>query len=369
MYLDFSSCRQLLDALAAARPRGTRWLLCVAEPQAGLVPELLALAGAEGLPLCGGIFPGLIVGSAQLANGVLAWPMPAGTQLCCATPGDEGAARWDRDFPALPASAPVSALILVDSLAAPVASVLEAAFDYYGNHIHYAGAGAGFHDLRQAPAVFAESGFLNGGGLLLVMPLATAVGVRHGWRRVRGPYIATRTRGNVIEELNWEAAGPFYRNEVERLAPAFRGRPVFPDLGSHFPLGIGKEGGEDVMRDPIAIGAAGELQVLSEVSENSVMYLTQGEETTLIEAACQAVAACSAAADADFCFIADCYSRTLMLGERFSRELSAVATALAAITGQPAEGVLAFGEIAANGTSSLEMYNKTFVVALGRSVS
>jgi hypothetical protein len=255
-------------------------------------------------------------------------------------------------------------MILVDCQAPGISKLLEDTFDHFGNHICYAGAGVGFHDLRQAPSVFTGTGFIPHGGLLLYIPSRATVNVRHGWSRVHGPFIATRVRGNVIQELNWEPAGSFFRDQVEALAPALKGRPVFPDLVSGFTLSIGKEGGEDVIRDPISINAADELVVLSDVPENAAMYLSQGDASSLLQAAQQAVAECNPADAVDNCFIVECFSRALMLKDGFPRELEAVTAALQKFTDVPAEGILALGEIASSGRTSLEFYNKTFVVRL-----
>ena len=62
--------------------------------------------------------------------------------------------------------------------------------------------------------------------------------------------------------------------------------------------------------------------------------------------------------------VADCSSRTAVLGEDLGRELQAVDQALSELTAVAPEGVLALGEIAAAAGQPLEFFNKTFVVAL-----
>lgn len=118
------------------------------------------------------------------------------------------------------------------------------------------------------------------------------------------------------------------------------------------------------MRDPMYITDADEVVVLSDVSENSVMYLAHGDRASLIEAARQAVVDCGAPAQIERCFISDCYSRVLMLGDAFNSELDTARSALRGIADVELEGVQALGEIAANGRQKLEFFNKTFVVGL-----
>ena len=94
------------------------------------------------------------------------------------------------------------------------------------------------------------------------------------------------------------------------------------------------------------------------------MYLASGDRDSLFEAAREAVADCGAPSGIASCFISDCYSRALMLGQAFERELEIVTHALAEHTDVVPEGVMAMGEVAANGTQKLELFNKTIVVGL-----
>jgi hypothetical protein len=197
---------------------------------------------------------------------------------------------------------------------------------------------------------------------MIALPRQLALGVRHGWKRVAGPFVVSRSHGNVIQELNWEPAGRFFLNQVGLKNPSLRDKPVFPDIGSNYPLCIAKEGSEDIMRDPMYINDADEVVVLSDVAENSVMYLAHGDRDTLIEAARMAVEDCGAPKNTDLCFVSDCYSRVLMLGKDFNRELDTARAALQADV--ILEGVQALGEIAANGGQKLEFFNKTFVIGL-----
>ncbi len=366
MYIPFTAPDSIAGALATACAdhRDARWLLCVADRHAQELPALLDALRARGLRACGGLFPGLIHGATRHDEGIVAIGLPRASEVCRVDLGARDV-RWVDPPPELPPGGPASLTVLVDSQAPGIAGLLEDLYDRFADRVHHVGGGAGRHDLQPLPSIFTEDGLLERAGLVVHVPMASTVTVRHGWRRVRGPFVATRTRGNVIQELNWEPAGSFYRAQVESLAPQMTGRPVFPDLASWYPLCIGKEGGEDVMRDPMYINDADELVVLSDVPENSVMFLAHGDPDSLIESARQAVQECHVVRPAVYCFVSDCYSRALMLGERFPLELAAVSEALARFTPLHAEGVLALGEIATNGGRSLEFFNKTIVVAIG----
>ncbi len=365
MHLPFTSSPRVLADLAAATPdaRQTPWLLCVAEQHGESVTELLALLRENDFRVCGGVFPGLIANGVRIDSGLLAIPLASESRIFPVELRDSGP-HWLQPPPE-PADAEIaSSLILIDCMAPGISGLLEEIYDRYGNQLRHVGAGAGYRDLRSVPSVFTEVGFIPHGGLLVLSPRRASVHVRHGWSRVRGPFIATRTRGNVIQELNWEPAGAFYRAQVAELAPELATRPVFPDIGAIYPLCIGKEGSEDVMRDPMHINAAGELVVLSDVPENAVMYLAHGNRDSLAESARLLARECGEPDNVEACFISSCFSRALMLGDDFPQELATVSEALARFSSASAEGVLALGEIAANGGGNVEFYNKTLVVAL-----
>ena len=361
MYIPFDSPDQVLAALGAAAPPDCLWCLCVADRHAEELPQLLGRLRARDMRAVGGLFPGLITAAVRHDSGIVAFALPAGSHVADAAIGADGV-HWRRPLPALEAASWCSATVLVDCIAPSISALLEELFDHCGERLSYVGAGAGYRDLRPAPAIFTEAGLAPESALVVLTAEQTAVAVRHGWRRIEGPYVASRTRGNVIQELNWEPAGSFYRNRVTAQDERYRGRPVFPDLNARYPLSIGKQGGEDVIRDPIRITDDDEIVVLSDVTENAVMYLVTASAESLVEAAGEAVLSCGDGFEASRCFVSDCYSRALLLGDDFERELRVVSEA--ADRGVPVEGVLALGEIASDGRQKLELFNKTFAIAV-----
>ena len=363
MYLTYDGAQQVAAHLAAFPGAEKRWLLCLADRHGDDLPALLEACGRQGLEVCGGIFPGLIQGGKGLESGIVALPLPAGSQVALACLGKDGL-DWVSPPPEPGEIRFASSILLVDCLAPNIEGLMDEVYDLYGSRMHHVGAGAGYRDLRAAPVIFTPAGLHGHAALMIAMPRRLTLGVRHGWKRVAGPFVVSRSHGNVIQELNWEPAGSFFRRQIGLQTPDLRDKPVFPDLGSIHPLCIAKEGSEDVMRDPMYITDADEVVVLSDVAENSVMYLAHGDRDSLIEAARQAVEDCRAAVDVERCFISDCYSRVIMLGDDFSRELDTARQALGSIADVELEGVQAFGEIAANGTQKLEFFNKTFVVGL-----
>ncbi|MFO1282308.1 MAG: FIST N-terminal domain-containing protein [Burkholderiales bacterium] len=349
---------------AESKQPATLWLLCVADADAPKIPALLAAARAAGIEVCGGVFPGLIHGENRVDRGMIAIGLPGGSQASLGTLAPSEV-RWGRPPASAPSAGTTASLFLfVDCLSPGVANLLEDLYDRFGPGVHLAGAGTGYQDLRAGPTVFAGAEFVAHAALLVSIPRRTTVAVRHGWKRVQGPFVASRTDGNVIEQIDWEPAGARYLSLVAGEAPSLAGRSVFPDMNALYPLCLAKEGGEDVVRDPIRVTESGGIATLSDVPENCVLYLAHGDPELLVRAAREAVEACGTPDDVETCFVSDCYSRTFALGDGFGRELAVAAAAMRRFTDATPEGVLALGELAAAGRHRFELYNKTFVVAL-----
>lgn len=365
MHLPFASCGQVADDLAAHTPAGTQplWLLCIADRHGDQLQPLTDTLRARGLRACGGVFPGLVHGADCHHDGLIAIALPASTRLACADLSD--GVDWREPPPCPGADERASIVVLVDCLAPSISALLEDIGDRCGQRHPLFGAGAGWGDLRPAASIFTPAGPRRHAALLLVLPRSTTVQVRHGWQRVRGPFIASRTDGNVIHEINWERAGAFYRRQVaeqQQLDGADSGDAA-RSIDPAYPLAIGRDSGEDLMRDPIGYTAADALVVLSDVPENSVLYLARGSKDSLLAATRDTVGHCEVSDAVRRCFVVDCHSRALMFGADLRRELLAVQQAVARRPGIVPMGVLAQGEIAAAAHQPLELLNKTFVVA------
>jgi hypothetical protein len=95
------------------------------------------------------------------------------------------------------------------------------------------------------------------------------------------------------------------------------------------------------------------------------MHVVHAKPEELIKAAEKGIADIIHSAPAKQMLISDCYSRTLMLDQRFNEEIAAAYKKTQEKNIDiPMEGFLALGEIAKSGHASLEFYNKTFVSCL-----
>ncbi|MEM1115511.1 MAG: FIST C-terminal domain-containing protein [Bacteroidota bacterium] len=360
MYLAPASAPDLAAAVAAAprRPDDTL-LVLLAEDGAPPLPDLVAALAAEAVPFVGAVFPRLLAEGREVSEGAVVLSVPAAGPPVVVS-GLDGAAP---DVSGVDVPDGGTALVFVDSLAANPSGFLQALGDRFGTRIGYLGGGAGSLSLEQAPCVFTEAGAFQDAAVVLPVAARAALGVRHGWERLAGPLVATRTHQGTVAHLNWEPAASVYARAV---APA-AGRPIEPasffETASGFPFGLTREGDEDVVRDPFRLDGEA-IDCFGDVPENAVIYILRGEPEALVEAAGRAAReAVGDAPKAAPALVIDCISRSLFLGEQFGRETAALADAFVA-AGRPApDGALTLGEIASDGSGLLQFYNKTCVAA------
>jgi hypothetical protein len=260
-----------------------------------------------------------------------------------------------------------TALILVDALAPNVTPVLTELFNQFGSSVGYIGGGGGSLSLQQEPCIFTPEGLFQDAVVVTFLGNESHVNVRHGWQKVMGPIVATKTDKNRIVELNWRNAFALYRSIVEADSGLVLTKENFFDVVKGYPLGLYKEGAEDIVRDPVGFTDAGELVFLIDIPENAAFNLLRGDTNAIIQAAGQAAASCHVPAGRvpTYAIVVDCISRVLYLDQDFSRELDSVQEYVGAIKGDLVpEGIVSLGEIASDEEGVLQAYNKTIVVGV-----
>ncbi len=370
MYLPLTDAQAIARAVAALEVRqGDVVFILLGEEEK---PDLAALVAAlKRVPVtfCGGVFPGLIHGNRQFGRGAVVQVLPALESPHVVTDLDRNWAAFPPTFgDALlePSGRTPTALVLIDGLTPHIGAFLAALFRRFGDAVHYVGGGAGSVSLRQEPCLFSNEGVFQDAALVTFLDLSCTLGVRHGWERLMGPFVATRTRQNVICDLNWGNAFDVYRAVVEADAGLTLTPENFFDVAKAYPFGISREGVEDIVRDPISVTAEGGLLCVGEVPENAVLYILKGNHAALLASAAQAAADCLPGRRTGICsgLVVDCVSRALFLQEDHERELAMVGAVFAGQCLDAPEGALTLGEISSCGKGLLEFFNKTIVTGI-----
>ena len=336
-------------------------LLLIGEHSTLDVPELLAALNQQHIPITGGVFPGVVYGDQRYETGIVAdmLPMMAPPSLITGLDG----MNFPLDhLPEPPDDQQYTALVLVDGLTKHVALFLDRLFRQLGNRVRYIGGGAGSLSFEQKPCLFDNKGFYQDAALVLWVKAATALGIRHGWSRLRGPFIATQTEGTVVKQLNNQPAFQVYRQLVEQKAGTTLTKENFFSIAKEYPLGIYHVGMDYIVRDPFTFTENQALVCVGEVPKGAMIYILQGNKQSLVENAKIATSeAMQDHPDSQHNLIVDCISRVLYLEDDFGQELNAVLSALPDQAPTP-YGMLSLGEIATFKTGRVEFFNKTFVV-------
>ncbi|MEQ3654965.1 MAG: FIST N-terminal domain-containing protein [Dokdonia sp.] len=339
-------------------------LITIAEHTEIDLEHLVKALKEAGIPFMGGLFPKVIHGNTILDKGIVINTLD-NLESLFVIKGVSTAVFDIPDFDFNPNN-DYSLFTYVDGLTSNISNYLSALYIKYGMQTNYLGGGAGSLSLEQKPCVFTNEGIFKDAAVVAILKMASRIGVRHGWKKVGGPFIVTKADGNIIKEINWKNPFEVYRQIVETHSGRVFTDDNFFDIAKGYPFGILKEDAECVVRDPLMLNEQQELVCVGELEDNMLVDILHGNTTSLIEAARTAtydsVTQASAPKKA---IIIDCISRILFLEEDFDRELKAITSTIKeAFPEVSIGGALTLGEISSYGEGFLEFYNKTTVVGL-----
>ncbi|NRB60285.1 MAG: FIST C-terminal domain-containing protein [Winogradskyella sp.] len=325
----------------------------------GLIQEL----NKEGIAFMGGIFPKVIHGNKIFEKGIVANTLHNIEKLFVIRGISYKNYRIppidfkDRDY---------SLFTYVDGLTSNISHFLNRLYLNYGMETTYFGGGAGSLSLEQKPCVFNNEGLFEDAAVVGVMRMTSRIGVKHGWKKVDGPFIVTKADGNIIKEINWKNPFEVYRSVVEKHSKRKFNEHNFFDLAKGYPFGLVKKEGECIVRDPLMVNESGELICVGEVENNAVVDILNGNKESLINAAKSAAAECIYQSENPRkAIIIDCISRILFLEKHFDEELNAITKLIKdQYPDVSIGGALTIGEISSYGEGFLELYNKTTVVGM-----
>ncbi len=342
-------------------------LICIARHHHAELDVIVDALRSADVRFFGAVFPGLINQGKIAETGAIVQAVPLlAAPAVARIDGDE----IDWTHPASELSSTdlkPTCIILADFACVAITTLMLELFNRHGNEVNYFGAGAGSGVRTPSPVVFSNEGVFTGSAIVAYVNWASEVKLRHGWSRIAGPVVATRTEHNVIKELDWEPAISVYRSLVgDEIAGSLEGKHDDP-AAKRYPFGIAREDMEDVVRDPLVTKDSDDLVVLSDVPENSIIHVLHGNPDDLIAAAGRLGADFKSVDKGISCLIFDCYSRAMLLGDDIVKELQSFQDGFDRGPDDfEIEGVLALGEIASDGNRIPDFHNKTMAAVLFR---
>jgi len=235
-----------------------------------------------GIPLFGGIFPGLIVHGTFANDGVLlvnfAQRIPATILPEIDERGDIDARRISHSVIELldvcaDSILPPTLFLIFDCILPNIGSLLEGLYSRLADRVSYAGANAGSETFSPMPCVFNESQVFDRGLLAFLLPFNSTTVLMHGYRHSTRSSSATATRGNRISMIDWQPAFTVYQGLIKEQYGIELTKENFYEYGVHFPFGMLRANSELIVRVPVGLEADGTLRCVGEVPENSILVL------------------------------------------------------------------------------------------------
>jgi hypothetical protein len=187
------------------------------------------------------------------------------------------------------------------------------------------------------------------------------VGSFGGWDPFGPERLVTRSKGNVLYELDGQPALGLYK---EYLGERASGLPATALL---FPLAVraGRDTTERTVRTVLAVEEHEQSMTFAgDVAEGSLAQLMHASKDRLVDGATRAAAMCRSedATGPQLAVAISCVGRRLVLGERTEDEIEATLDALGAAAGSQLVGFYSYGEIAPHGTGSRDLHNQTMTI-------
>ena len=227
--------------------------------------------------------------------------------------------------------------------------------------------GAGSIDPEPPPCVFTNSeGIKSSAAVIIFMEGQSNIGARHGFSRIIGPFIATKSDGNRLKEIDWRPAMEVYSEVIGATVNKSVTEESLRTIGAANPFGMLKQGAEDIVRVPLATDDDGALFVVGGIPQNSVIHILDGDADEIVVAASETAEGCAKnlGRQANLKLVFDCVSRRTFLDSNFNSELKAIKDGLDPLGDSPVFGVLSRGEIATTTGGRPNYLNKATVIGV-----
>jgi hypothetical protein len=256
-------------------------------------------------------------------------------------------------------------MLLSDGLAGDQQEIVRGAYGVAGATVPLVGGCAG-DDLQMTKTFQLHDGRVLTNavvGAAIGSDAPLGIGVRHGWRCVGEPMVATRSAGNRVYELDEQPALDVYLDRLEAPPQARTDAAAFTRFALTHPLGLARRRGEEHVR---FVGDADfaerSLGLIAELPQGGLAWFMEGDHESVLAAT---NSACDDALEQldgrlPLGMIAfDCIARRGVLGNAgIAAEVARIA---GSARGAPIVGFYTYGEIArTRGISGF--HNQTLVV-------
>lgn len=339
-----------VESLRTQIPTG-RYLFLVAEKT-----DISSLSTLHTIEFIGAIFPRVLYNTNAYETGIIAARMSDDTAYQVIAMENLTRLHISDDMNAV--------ITFIDGYSIHTDRFLEILYSQLPESTYIIGAGAGKTNTEiSSPVLFDQEQLYTNYAIVLSSSKSIGLGVKHGWKTVMGPFIATHCSGHILEKINFKNAFDVYRSAIEKMSPLRFKETSFFSIAQHFPLGIVRYNKDFIIREPLSTNGK-DLILNAQIDPNSVVSILEAKQEDIIEAAHEAAEISwkkyPSSLAVSSVLVMDCISRYCLLGENFKDELRAIASVYDEKT--PLWGALSLSEIANANQEGIELYNNTCVV-------
>lgn len=360
MLIDQPTPENILQRIKETKHDSGFLILCSErfEPE---ISSLITLLNQNNITFCGGVFPEVIHGNKSYDDKILLLPVHFESEPIVIKGLDSGNIEID-DLSL--ASSSGSLFILVDGLSNYVSKFTYSLYKEIGPDYQVFGSGTGYGNFDRRESVFSKEGFFKDAAVIVLIKNSITQSIRHGWKPIAGPYIATKTTANLLEQINWEPAFQVYKEILSEEEEVTFSKDNFYEYAQHYPFGVYRSGAENLIRDPVELAENDAIRFGAEIPSNSVLYLMKSDIENMLSAGTEVCEdAIKRSNQPEFLFLANCISRTWILEDKFDEEIKNISLA-AELKNIPVYGVFSFGEISSANGALLDYHHKTIVISI-----
>lgn len=363
MYLENPSLKEILNSLENHTSSDNSFaFILIGENSKISLNELVESLNQKNIQFAGGVFP-QIINNQKISNQsvVIKWISDDSIFFYFDSPE-----IFSRQISEFDSSMFSTAYVLVSGLCSNSSEHLRSLYTYLGNDVKFIGGGAGRIKENNEGILISNDGVFNSGSIVILTKSKATTAALHGWTKLFGPFIATKTEKNFIKELNWENAFVVYQRFLKEALNINIDRSNFEENSIHYPFGIYKENKEYVVRDPMKVSKEGYLQCAGSIPENSLIDLMSMKKEDFKSIPKNLITQnINKKLIISDVLIFNCISRANHLNNDFYIELSNLTDEIKNNQSQVnLEGALSIGEIYSSGEGYPEILNKSIVIGL-----
>lgn len=265
---------------------------------------------------------------------------------------------------------PKVVLMMPDGLAGNGADIVRGVLDMFGQDFMVAGGSAGDDYLFKKTYQYLNSSVLSGSvvGVGLFGNFSYGIGVRHGWIPIGTARIVTKSKDNIVYEIDGKPAITMYEEHFGKDKVLVDRKEPLAQFAITYPLGIPSPNKDGyLIRDPITVDENGAITCAAEVPEGSEVYLMIGSREEAIDAAADAAKKALAQVEGKTVkaiLLFNCIARKKLLMSKKHQEIEKIRSILG--TDVPLIGFYTYGEQAPLGGQvvTCSFHNETDVIFL-----